>query len=152
MQHNATQYNTTYYKTVQLRVYLHRSTARSMHSSPQIWQFVNHTILNLNNALSVVNHSSPSLPPPKHIHTHTHTHTHIYIYRTDYQYNPRGSTGSVKKKILITHNLRLLKIKTKDYGKGQTLHNFMLEEVIFIFMLMLVALLMLILFGFVSVV
>lgn len=50
--------------------------------------------------------------------------------RADYQYNPRGSSASVKKRILITHNLRLLKIKTKDYGKGQTLHNFMLEEVI----------------------
>jgi hypothetical protein len=37
--------------------------------------------------------------------------------------------ASVKKKILITHNLRMLKIKTKEYGKGQTLHNFMLEEV-----------------------
>jgi hypothetical protein len=49
--------------------------------------------------------------------------------RTDYQYNPRGSMASVKKKILITHNLRMLKIKTKEYGKGQTLHNFMLEEV-----------------------
>lgn len=50
--------------------------------------------------------------------------------RTDYQYNPRGSMASVKKKILITHNLRMLKIKTKEYGKGQTLHNFMLEEVV----------------------
>lgn len=56
----------------------------------------------------------------------------IVSFRADYQYNPRGSSASVKKRILITHNLRLLKIKTKDYGKGQTLHNFMLEEVIII--------------------
>ena len=53
----------------------------------------------------------------------------LFVCRADYQYNPRGSSASVKKRILITHNLRLLKIKTKDYGKGQTLHNFMLEEV-----------------------
>ena len=63
------------------------------------------------------------------------SHAHLFSYsilscRADYQYNPRGSSASVKKRILITHNLRLLKIKTKDYGKGQTLHNFMLEEVI----------------------
>ena len=57
----------------------------------------------------------------------------LFAFRADYQYNPRGSSASVKKRILITHNLRLLKIKTKDYGKGQTLHNFMLEEVTFLF-------------------
>ena len=69
------------------------------------------------------------------MHTHVHTQqntpiltTHLYIFRADYQFNPRGSTA-MKKKIAITHNLRLLKIKSKAYGKNQTLHNFMLEEV-----------------------
>ena len=38
----------------------------------------------------------------------------LFVCRADYQYNPRGSSASVKKRILITHNLRLLKIKTKD--------------------------------------
>ena len=60
---------------------------------------------------------------------HTYNkHTHSHHLRADYQYNPRGSTA-MKKKIPITHNLRMLKIKSKAYGKNQMLHNFMLEEV-----------------------
>jgi hypothetical protein len=53
----------------------------------------------------------------------------LFKNRSDYQYNPRGSMSAVKKKIPIVHNLRMMKIKTKDYGKGKLLHNFMLEEV-----------------------
>jgi ABC-type lipoprotein release transport system permease subunit len=70
------------------------------------------------------------------IHAFIHTYNHIYIniisirIRSDHQYNPRGSMAAVKKKITIVHNLRMLKIKSKDYGKGKFLHNFMLEEVI----------------------
>jgi hypothetical protein len=66
----------------------------------------------------------------------------------DYQYNPKGSKQSYKKKIPITHNLRILKIKAKEYKgsdysivlKGITnstlqlgygiVYNFMLEEVL----------------------
>jgi len=66
----------------------------------------------------------------------------------DYQYNPRGSTN-YKKKIAITHNLRLLQIKAKEYKGGFAIfdvyfdswkwcnalgyglvYNFMLEEVL----------------------
>ena len=31
----------------------------------------------------------------------------------------------MKRRFPIEHNLRLLPIKAKDYGKGQVLHNFM---------------------------
>ncbi len=47
-------------------------------------------------------------------------------YRIEYQKNPKG----YKKKIPITHNLRVLQIKSKDYKGLGPVHNFMLEEVL----------------------
>ena len=51
---------------------------------------------------------------------------YTYINRSDY--TPYDKGVSAKKSIPITHNLRVLKTKTKDYS-GKILHNFMLEEV-----------------------
>ena len=48
------------------------------------------------------------------------------LSRNDYISSPRG-TG-MKKSIPLTPNLRVLKIKTKEYS-GKIMHNFMLEEV-----------------------
>ena len=54
----------------------------------------------------------------------------MFKNKADYEYNPNiGGPASVKRRFPIEHNLRLLPIKAKDYGKGQVLHNFMMEEV-----------------------
>eukprot|EP01037_Dinobryon_pediforme_P029137 gene29137-32671_t len=53
----------------------------------------------------------------------------LYRSRLDYQYNPKG-TPNFKKKIPITHNLRLLQIKAKEYKGYGLVYNFMLEEVL----------------------
>jgi hypothetical protein len=50
------------------------------------------------------------------------------LFRLDYQYNPKGV--NYKKKIPITHNLRLLKINCKEYKGYGLVYNFMLEEVL----------------------
>ena len=54
----------------------------------------------------------------------------MFKNKADYEYNPNiGGPANVKRRFPIEHNLRLLPIKAKDYGKGQILHNFMMEEV-----------------------
>lgn len=51
----------------------------------------------------------------------------LYRNKTDFEHNPRGSQA--KKVVPMKHNLRVLKVKAKDYkGKG-ILYNFMLEEI-----------------------
>lgn len=42
-------------------------------------------------------------------------------------YNQLGA--NCKKKIPITHQMRVLQIKAKDYKGFGTLHNFMLEDI-----------------------
>ena len=53
---------------------------------------------------------------------------YVYILVCRNDYTPHDKGVSAKKVIPISHNLRVLKTKTKDYS-GKILHNFMLEEV-----------------------
>ena len=47
--------------------------------------------------------------------------------RLDFEYNPSGT--NCRKKIPLTHAMRVLPIKPKTYKGHGTLHNFLLEEI-----------------------
>ncbi len=50
----------------------------------------------------------------------------MFANREDYQFTSKGAQP--RKKIPITHNLRILRIKTKEYKGLGVVHNFMVEE------------------------